>query len=259
MKIKELLTLIKTKEGRKLTINQLSEITGVDKALLKACEKEDKDIKEDTLDYILKVFHIFIPKKINPTLARNIHVEAADINTFTLTGVVNDDMYRDFTKFMRELPNDIDAVTLIINSVGGSVSSGLAIADIIMCSDRKFTAVAVGPVHSIATCIACACSHFFMTKHARSLIHDPALYSSHGGKTTIEDAELIGSRLMDMKDSISDVLERRLSKEFLKSISGKEYFINPEEALKLGYIDGICTMISHVQYVRKSEDNRKNK
>lgn len=254
MKIKELLLLIRTKEGRKLSINQLSDITGVDKNILKSCEKEDKDIEADILDHILRAFHIFVPPKIDPTLVRNIHVEVSNINTFEIAGEVDDEMYKSFSKFMRGLPNAIKNVTLLINSGGGEVHNGLAIADMIMCSDRKFTAVGVGAVCSIATSIACACDQFFITKHSRSLIHDPALYSNYGGKTTKYDAEVIIDRLVSMRDSIWDVLGRRLSREFLESIAGKEYYIYPDEALKLGYIDGICTKISHVHYT--VEDNK---
>ena len=80
----------------------------------------------------------------------------------------------DFTNFAKEL-NEGDEVTIDINSPGGSVTTGIAIANQIRELSKKgihTTARVEGICASIATVIMCACDNIVLNDTAFLMIHN---------------------------------------------------------------------------------------
>jgi ATP-dependent protease ClpP protease subunit len=102
--------------------------------------------------------------------------------TFKLFGVIVGDKSERFSEddvapsqfknFLATLAPD-DEVELAINSPGGSVIAGLAIANMIASAPQTFTAKVYGIAASMATAIAAACDSLSMYKASYFMIHNP--------------------------------------------------------------------------------------
>lgn len=136
--------------------------------------------------------------------------------------------------------NSTDKLQIYINSCGGEVTSGLAIADAIMTSKIPITTICIGNASSVAFLI------FVSGKTKKCYPHSLLMYHAiqHGFddtpvpfiKSELENDE----RLQAMIDDI--ILQHtRLSQFFLDSVkmSGNNRYFDANEALKLGCVDEV--------------------
>lgn len=120
-------------------------------------------------------------------------------NQFNLFGdIVQDDSQRffmsDVTPAMMVgwLAKQEGDITININSLGGSVTSGIAIANAIKAYDKgNVTANVMGVAASIASVIACAADSVTMAKGSFVMIHNPWTVSMGDAEDLRKDAETL--------------------------------------------------------------------
>jgi len=131
-------------------------------------------------------------------------------------------------------------INLIINSVGGYVSSGWALIDTISAIRHKVNAVAMGSLMSMAVMVFIACEHRIIAEHTSSMVHH--FSSSSEGKYPELIAERKGLDL-EYKRYIRHLVEfskYRTEKEVLQNILKKEdNWLSPKEMKKHGLADEI--------------------
>ena len=66
---------------------------------------------------------------------------------------------------------DIDGILIIINTVGGDVSAGLAIAEMISSINKPKVALVIGDSHSIGVPLAVAADYSFIVPTGTMIIH----------------------------------------------------------------------------------------
>ena len=136
-------------------------------------------------------------------------------------------------------------ITILINSPGGSITDGLAVYDTIERLRRKghrVTTHGSGIVASMAGVLLQAGDERILDKRAKMLIHEGSQTFSRGTQMTaaqIEDQQFLSKML---REDILDILAERstLTKEELQQKwERRDWWLNAEEALELGFADRI--------------------
>lgn len=107
----------------------------------------------------------------------------------------------EFTDALAQLPDDVSAIELHINSPGGSVWDGLTILNNLRQHDAPVTAVVDGVAASAASFIAVASDEVVMMPNSRMMIHD-ALGICLGQAQDMHD---YGDFLADSSDNIAAI------------------------------------------------------
>lgn len=136
-----------------------------------------------------------------------------------------------------------EPVYIDINSPGGSVVDGLALYDVIQGLRAKgshVTTRAVGGAFSMGAVILQAGDDRVVTPHAKLLIHEGS-QTIQGTMTRGEQEDMKGFVDMLLSD-IADILESRSKlsrRQILNRWKRKDWYIDAEEAVNLGFADRI--------------------
>ena len=158
------------------------------------------------------------------------------------------------TKYEHVLPElvaieedeETDGLLLLLNTVGGDVEAGLAIAELIAGMKKPTVSVVLGGSHSIGVPLAVSCKKSFIVPSATMTVH-PMRISG-----VVIGAEPTFRYIQRMQDRIVDFIERN-SKitcyEFKKLMLATDEIANDvgtilfgEEAQKVGLIDEVGSL-----------------
>ena len=126
-----------------------------------------------------------------------------------------------------------EPVEININSYGGSVLGGIAIANAIKKYPGETTCNVLGIAASMASVIACAGKKTCMGQGAYLMIHNPWTYTSGTAEDLRKDAE----KLDQMRDSIISFYKAKCDKseDELKALMDAETWISRESAADFGF------------------------
>ena len=131
---------------------------------------------------------------------------------------------------------DID---LYINSPGGSVTAGMAIYDTMQMLSCPVRTYCLGLAASMGAVLlaAGAPGKRIALPHSRIMIHQP----SGGAEGTAADIEISAREILKTRTMLYDLLAGHCGQpaEEIARKSQRDYFMNPEEALKEGLVDKI--------------------
>jgi ATP-dependent Clp protease protease subunit len=135
-------------------------------------------------------------------------------------------------------------INLVISSGGGSVTEGMAIADLIANYPEETTATGIGLVASIATVVLLSADNVKMTENAFMMIHRPWSYTMGNADELEATAELLEKMEAKLLDIYTASVYKRKGKQ--KDLSNKitemmaaETWLTAQEALEFGFIDEI--------------------
>lgn len=162
-------------------------------------------------------------------------------------------------KFRDELEKHKDAsqINLYINSMGGSVSEGVAIYNQIKRSKAKVTAYIDGFACSIASVIPMAADKVVMGENTMLMIHNPWIFAMGNAKElrkTAEDLDKVrdGCIIPAYKAKCGD----KISDEELNRLLDEETYLTAAECLEYGFCDEI-TAVSDEEKKKNAEDKVK--
>ena len=90
-----------------------------------------------------------------------------------------------------------DGVLLIINTVGGDVSAGLALAEMVASLSKPKVALVIGDCHSIGVPLAVSCDYSFIVPSGTMIIHPVRMNGTViGAPQTYEYFKLIQDRIL---------------------------------------------------------------
>jgi ATP-dependent Clp protease, protease subunit len=136
-------------------------------------------------------------------------------------------------QFLNELkPHAGKPVRLHINSPGGSLIDAFAIYDFVKLQGYHLSAYISGIAASAATVVAAAAKESFIGEHSYFFIHNPYYAGGKSGGQTDLDK---------MKNDLLDIYHRKtgLDKRRISAMMDAETLLNAEEALEMGFVDGI--------------------
>lgn len=135
-------------------------------------------------------------------------------------------------------------LNLVISSGGGSVTEGMAIADLIANYPEETTATGIGLVASIATVVLLSADKVKMTDNAFMMIHRPWSYTMGNADELEATAELLDkmeAKLLDIYTA--SVIKRKGKQKDLENkiteMMAAETWLTAKEALEFGFIDEI--------------------
>lgn len=130
-------------------------------------------------------------------------------------------------------------IQIYINSVGGSITSGMAIYDTMKYINCDVVTICVGLCASMGAFLLAGGSKGkrFALENSEIMIHQP----SGGSSGVASDIEIATKRILKLKNKLNQILATNTNQPYKKIVKDTErdYFMDAQEALKYGIIDKI--------------------
>ena len=140
-----------------------------------------------------------------------------------------------------ESDNPDKAISLYINSPGGSVTAGMAIYDTMNFIKPAIHTIVMGQAASMGSLLATAGAkgHRYILPNARHMIHQPLGGAS--GQAT--DVEIQARELLRWKSVLTDIYVKHTGKSHkqLRADMERDFFMTAGEAVEYGLADKILT------------------
>ena len=131
-------------------------------------------------------------------------------------------------------------INLYINSGGGLITSGLAILDTMQFLGCDINTYCIGQAVAMAALLLSAGTKGkrFALPHSRIMLHQP--YGGVGG--TSEDIALQAREILNLKKITATLISRFTGQSIEKVLedSERDFYMDPESALKYGLVDRIA-------------------
>ncbi len=158
---------------------------------------------------------------------------------------------------------EIGGLLVMINTVGGDVEAGLAIAEMLSSMNTPTASIVIGGGHSIGIPIAVACDHSFIVPSATMTIH-PVRTSGTilGVPQAFQGLEKMQNRITGFIVTHSKIPPRALealtyrTDELATDVGA---IIDGNEAVALGLIDEIGGLREAMAYLKKEAKTNKEK
>lgn len=153
---------------------------------------------------------------------------------------------------------EISGLLLILNTVGGDIEAGLALAELIAGMSKPTVSLVLGGSHSIGVPLAVAAKHSLIVPTASMTIHPVRM----NGLILGVDQSLIylkkmEERVLDFITRNSKISAKRFKQLMLNNnelVTDLGTVLSGEEAVKEGIIDGIGTITDALNFI--SEQNK---
>lgn len=144
---------------------------------------------------------------------------------------------------MIEDDREVDGLLVILNTVGGDVEAGLAIAEMIASLNKPTVSLVLGGGHSIGVPMAVSADYSFIVPSATMVIHPVRSNGMFIGiAQTYRNMEKIQDRITGFISSHSRISQKRLEELMLDTsqlVKDVGTMLEGEQAVKEGIIDEI--------------------
>lgn len=185
-----------------------------------------------------------IEKNYNGERIYDIYSKLLNNRIIFLNGEIDDDVSSLIISQLLYLDSiNHEDIYLYINSPGGSVTSGLAIIDTMNYIQSDVSTLAIGMCASMGAVILAS-----GTKEKRlSLAHSQIMIHQvlGGAQGRASDIKIQAERILEMKKDINKLLASLTGKSIsrINKDTEKDYYMNPEAAIKYGIIDKIVEKV----------------
>ena len=135
-------------------------------------------------------------------------------------------------------------IQIYINSVGGSITSGMAIYDTMKYIKCDIVTICVGLCASMGAFLLAGGTKGkrFALENSEIMIHQP----SGGASGVASDIEIATKRIVKLKEKLNHILSTNTNQPYKKIVKDTErdYFMDANEALNYGIIDKIIKKAS---------------
>lgn len=160
-----------------------------------------------------------------------------------------------------EESKEIDGLLVILNTVGGDVEAGLAIAELLSTMKTPTVSLVLGGGHSIGVPLAVSCKRSFIAPTATMTIHPVRMNGTVlGVPQTLSYFEKMQDRIARFVESNSSISAEDFRKLMLKTgelIMDVGTVLDGEEAVSCGLIDelgGLSDALGYLQGVITGEN-----
>lgn len=160
-----------------------------------------------------------------------------------------------------EESKEIDGLLVILNTVGGDVEAGLAIAELLSTMNTPTVSLVLGGGHSIGVPLAVSCKRSFIAPTATMTIHPVRMNGTVlGVPQTLSYFEKMQDRIARFVEANSSICAEDFRKLMLKTgelIMDVGSVLDGEEAVSCGLIDelgGLSDALGYLQGVIMGEN-----
>lgn len=134
-------------------------------------------------------------------------------------------------------------ITMLINSPGGDVNSGLALYDVMKGISCPIRTVCVGTAASMAAILFATGTRREILPHGRVMIHDPLIPTGSGGSAL--QVQAVSARLLKSRRELCTILAQCTGKSLQKIYrkTCKDTYFDAEEAVAFGLADRVTDKI----------------
>lgn len=154
----------------------------------------------------------------------------------TIRGEITEEMANDFSGKMLELnmESEDEWITVLINSPGGEVNSGLMIYDTIVGSKAPVRAVVMGKAYSMGAVIFACANQRLMLPNSELMLHQPLLGGRVSGNAS--SIKSISDSLLETKEKLNKILATHTGRtiEELDKATSYDNYLSPPEAIEFG-------------------------
>ena len=154
-----------------------------------------------------------------------------------------------------------EGLLLMLNTIGGDVEAGLAIAELISSMDKPTVSIVLGGGHSIGVPLAVSAKHSFIVPSAAMTVH-PIRTSGTAitAPQTFEQMNKLQERLVNFVSRNSKISEKELKNMMLDSTkisNDMGTILYGEEAVRCGLIDEVGGISSALKTIKNMINNKK--
>ena len=157
---------------------------------------------------------------------------------------------------------DIEGVVFILNTVGGDVEAGLAIAEMIASISKPTISLVLGGGHFIGVPIAVSTDYSFITETATMTVHPIRLTGLFlGVPQTYEYLDKMQERIVRFVSSHSTISEEKFKELMFKTgelASDTGTVLVGQDAVNVGLINEVGGLSQAVQHLKDSIDQGKS-
>ena len=154
---------------------------------------------------------------------------------------------------------EITGLLILLNTVGGDVEAGLAIAELIAGMSTPTDSLVLGGGHSIGVPLAVAAKRSFIAPSASMTIHPVRINGLViGAPQTYEYLAGMQERIVSFVTAHSRISRRdytRLMSDTRKLANDVGTILSGEEAVQCGLIDQIGSLSDALEYLKKAADS----
>lgn len=162
-----------------------------------------------------------------------------------------------------EESDDIDGLLVLLNTVGGDVEAGLAIAEVIAGMQTPTVSLVLGGGHSIGVPLAVASRRSLIAPSATMMLHPVRISGTViGAPQTYEYFRRIQQRIVSFIVRNSHVDESELSTLMMQTgelASDVGSVVDAEQAVSLGLCDKVGTLHDALEILHDMIDHRREK
>jgi ATP-dependent Clp protease protease subunit len=161
-------------------------------------------------------------------------------------GVVNDNSAKEIVNKLLYLDaiKPGEEIKLYINSPGGVVTSGMVVYDTMRMISSPVSTICMGMAASMGSILLSGGvkGKRYIFPHGEVMIHQPSIGGAQG---TSADLEIIAEQIAKTKELGAKILAQNCGKtlEQVMKDFDRDYWMNADEAVKYGIVDGVLDKI----------------
>lgn len=186
----------------------------------------------------MNIIPTVVEKTINREYTYDLYSRLLQDRIIFLVGEINDYNANIVISELLYLDNlSKENIYIYINSVGGSITSGMAIYDTMQFISSKVITIGLGLCASMAAFLLSSGDKRYVLPNTEVMIHQP-LGGAEGQAT---DIKIAAERIIKLKEKLNKILAHN-TKQPLEKINNdteRDNFLSAEDALKYGLVDDI--------------------
>ena len=172
----------------------------------------------------------------------------------SISGEINEESAVDFTDNILDLNLESnEPITVLINSNGGEINSGLLMYDAIVGSKAPIRMICRGKAYSMGAVLFACAKERYMLPNSELMLHQPML----GGKVSGNASSIksISDSMLETKKKINKLLSKHTKKteEEIDEATSFDHYFSPEESIEFNLCDEIIEFSKVIDFIKEVE------
>lgn len=171
----------------------------------------------------------------------------------SISGEINEESAVDFTDKILDLNLESnEPITVLINSNGGEINSGLLMYDAIVGSKAPIRMICRGKAYSMGAVLFACAKERYMLPNSELMLHQPMLCKVSGNASSIKS---ISDSMLETKKKINKLLSKHTKKteEEIDEATGFDHYFSPEESIEFNLCDEIIEFSKVIDFIKEVE------
>lgn len=186
----------------------------------------------------------YIDRGCNTITLMSTETKLGENRIITIKGLIDNEVADAFTEQMLilNLDSTTEPITVLINSIGGSVSQGLSMYDAIQGSIAPVRLVCKGEAYSMAAILLASGNPKhgrYILPNSKVMIHEPLIQGGVGGKTS--SIKSISDNLIETRQKLNGILAKHTghTMEEIDEATSYDHYFTADEAVAFGLCDKV--------------------